>query len=594
MIMNGKVTLVGAGPGDAGLLTLKGLQALQQADVVVHDRLIGVDLLDLIPASAECINVGKESSHHLVPQDEINQILLDKAQEGKNVVRLKGGDNFLFGRGGEELEALRESEIPFEVVPGVTSALAVPAYAGIPVTHRDFASSVHIITGHTKKHGEWKLDYEALVRHQGTLVFLMSVTNAPRILQGLMEAGMTEDMPAAIVENGTLPAQRKLIATVGTLAQRMQEERIHAPAVLIVGGVCTLSENFDWISGRPLSGKRILVTRPKARAGTLSRRLEELGADVVSYPCIDTEEIWPNDEAVRAIDSLPRYSWLVLTSPTGVDALFSLLDRMELDARALSLLKIAVIGKGTADRLKEYSIRADFMPKVYDSMHLANGLFYRVRESERLLLMRADIASDDLPRELDRAVIFYDDIPLYRTVFAAERSWEIAEQIRSGSIDWVTFTSESTVQGFVGSLPDVDITGLRALCIGKRTAHAAQQLGMRVTVAKNATIDDMIAALLAVTDEPEEEKPAETPEQPEVEKTSEQGTEEEPKPEEIPSSETSDESEETPEPMADTEEKTPEEPENTTSDDIVSEESEEEDDAEPLPAEILKDTPDEE
>ena len=269
----GKVTLVGAGPGDPGLLTVKGRQAILDAEVVVYDRLVGPEILALMPDSAEQIDVGKKSNCHPVPQWRINEILLEKAQEGKRVVRLKGGDCFLFGRGGEELELLEQHNIPFEVVPGVTSALSVPAYAGIPVTHRDFTSSVHIITGHAKQNGQLNLDFEALVRHRGTLVFLMSVSSTPMILSGLMQAGMAEDMPAAMIERGTLPHQRKLVATVGTLTRRMQEEHITSPAILIVGAVCALSDSFDWFSRTPLHGVTVAVTRPKNRAGTLTDKL---------------------------------------------------------------------------------------------------------------------------------------------------------------------------------------------------------------------------------------------------------------------------------------------------------------------------------
>lgn len=492
----GHVTLVGAGPGDPGLLTVKGRQAIAEADVVVYDRLVGPEILALMPNHAEQIDVGKRSCHHPVPQPRINEILLEKAREGKNVVRLKGGDCFLFGRGGEELELLAENGIDFDVIPGVTSALAVPAYAGIPVTHRDFTSSVHIITGHAKKNGELHIDFDALVRHGGTLVFLMSVTSTPAILDGLMQAGMSPDLPAAMVERGTLPRQRKLVATVGTLAQRMREMGISSPAILIVGAVCALSDRFDWYDTLPLHGVTVAVTRPRQRAGTLTDRLRRLGADVLSYPCIETQDIWPNMPVVEALASLEQYSWLVLTSPAGVDTLARLLDAAEMDARSLAHLKLAVIGAGTAKKLREHGLRADYVPDVYDSIHLAEGLIRLVRDGERMLLLRAEIGTPELPALLSEACVAFDDVAIYRTVYRSERSEELAGLLARGAVDYVTFTSASTVHGFVGSLSaDTDLTSFTALCIGPSTQKAAQQAGMHTITAAKATIDAMIDTL---------------------------------------------------------------------------------------------------
>lgn len=492
----GHVTLVGAGPGDPGLLTVKGRQAIAEADVVVYDRLVGPEILALMPNHAEQIDVGKRSCHHPVPQPRINEILLEKAQQGKNVVRLKGGDCFLFGRGGEELELLEQHGIAFDVVPGVTSALAVPAYAGIPVTHRDYTSSVHIITGHSKKNGELHIDFDALVRHGGTLVFLMSVTSTPHILSGLMAAGMTSDMPAAMVERGTLPRQRKVVATVGTLAQRMSEAGVESPAILIVGAVCALSDQFDWYDALPLHGVTIAVTRPKQRAGTLTDRLRRLGADVISYPCIETQDIWPNMPVVEALASMEQYSWLVLTSPAGVDTLARLLEAADMDARSLAHLKLAVIGAGTAKKLREHGLRADYIPDVYDAAHLAEGLIRLVRDGERVLLLRAEIGTPELPELLGGACIAFDDVAIYRTMYRNDRSDEMAELLARGGIDYVTFTSASTVHGFVGSLPeDTDLSGFTALCIGPSTQKAAQAAGMKTITAANATIDAMIDTL---------------------------------------------------------------------------------------------------
>lgn len=287
--MKGKVTLIGAGPGDVGLLTLKGREALKHAEVVIYDRLVGDDVLKLIPKNAEKIDAGKESANHTIPQERINEILLEKALEGKNTIRLKGGDCFLFGRGGEELELLAKNDIDFEVIPGITSALAVPAYAGIPITHRDFVSSVHIITGHQKKNEPVKIDFDNCVSCKGTLVFLMGVSNMKLIMDGLMEHGMSKDMPSAVIEQGTRPRQRKVIATVGTIVDECKKQNIKSPAIIVVGEVCILSNQFDWFSKLPLKGKEIVVTRPKERQGVLSDKLKALGAHVIECPCIETK-----------------------------------------------------------------------------------------------------------------------------------------------------------------------------------------------------------------------------------------------------------------------------------------------------------------
>mgnify|MGYP006070650005 FL=1 len=273
----GQVILVGAGPGDPELLTIKGRKAIESAEVVVYDRLVGQAIFDLIPENAERINVGKESSHHTVPQEQINQILLEKALEGKRVVRLKGGDPFLFGRGGEELELLSEHGVSFQEVPGITSAIAVPAYAGIPVTHRDCCSSLHIITGHQRAGKPLSINFEALVQTKGTLVFLMGVSALGEICRGLLEAGMEPDMPAAVIEKGTTPSQRPILATLSTLPETAKAEKVKSPAIIIVGKVCAYSNQFDWFDHLPLKGKTVIVTRPKERAGTLSERLRALG-----------------------------------------------------------------------------------------------------------------------------------------------------------------------------------------------------------------------------------------------------------------------------------------------------------------------------
>ena len=487
--MPGKVTLVGAGPGDPGLLTQKGLEALQQAEVVVYDRLVGAAILALMPETAEQINVGKQASHHPIPQDQINRILLEKALEGKNVVRLKGGDPFLFGRGGEELELLAAHGVPFEEVPGITSAIAAPAYGGIPVTHRDCCSSLHIVTGHQRAGKELDIDFEALVRTKGTLVFLMGVTALPQICAGLLAAGMDPATPAAVVERGTTPAQRRISATLGTLPETAERAKVVSPAVIVVGGVCALAEQFDWFDNLPLKGKTVVVTRPKERIGTLSARLRALGAEVWEYPCIATVPLDPCPDLDGVMERLGDYEWLVLTSPAGVEALWRWLEAHGKDARALGRVKLAAIGPGTDGELNRHGLKADYVPEVYDAAHLGAGL----PASGRALILRAEEGSPALTEKLAERNIGFDDMATYRTVYENPRSQELRELVEGEDLTLVTFTSASTVKGFVSSVgEDADFSHMVGMCIGAQTAAQAKAFGIPVRVAGKATIDALV------------------------------------------------------------------------------------------------------
>ena len=493
--MSGRVTLVGAGPGDPGLLTVKGLRELERADVVVYDRLVSPAVLELIPASARRIDVGKEASRHPVPQHRINEILLEEAQAGHNVVRLKGGDPFVFGRGGEELLYLARRGVDFREVPGVTSAVAAAAYGGIPVTHRDHASSLHIITGHAREGAALDLDFEALVRAGGTLAFLMGVTAMPEIVRGLLAAGMDGETPAAMVENGTLPGQRRCAAPLAGLPDRARAMEIRSPALLVVGGVCALAEELCWFERLPLRGKRILVTRPRDRAGTLSDRLRELGADVVSYPCVETAPICPCPGMERALEAVAGYRWLAFTSPAGVEACWSCLRGLGRDARHLGGVKLAAIGPGTARALARRGLTADLVPAVYDAAHLGEAL--AAQAGGRVLLLRAEEGSPALPEALKRRGVAFDDIPVYRTRYENPRSEELRAELEDGRLDFVTFTSASTVKGFVSTVgEDADFHRTTGLCIGEQTAAAARTYGIPVRVAAQATIDALAALAL--------------------------------------------------------------------------------------------------
>ena len=486
----GQVILVGAGPGDPELLTVGGRRALLEAEVVVYDRLVSKAILDLIPENAQRIDVGKQAGCHPVPQQQINAILREKALEGKRVVRLKGGDPFLFGRGGEELEGL--SDIPFRQIPGIPSALAVPAYAGIPVTHRDFCASLHIVTGHRRAGTESQPDYEALVRTEGTLVFLMGVSALPDICRGLLRGGMDPDMPAAVIENGTLPAQRSLLCPLSRLPEAAAEAHIQSPAVIVVGRVCALSPRFNWFDRLPLRGKQVIVTRPKDRARELSRRLRQLGAEVTEFPCIETVPRVPCPEMADALDRIESYGWLVFTSPAGVSALMEELARREQDVRALGRISIAAIGPGTDRELRKHGLRADLIPDVYDGAHLGQALCSRVG-SGRVLLLRAQWGTRALTDALQGGKIQYDDIACYDTRLVCPDPAPVRALLEKGP--FVTFTSASTVRGFVRAMEGAVLTGITGVCLGAQTAREAEKYGLRTLIAREATMDALIRAI---------------------------------------------------------------------------------------------------
>lgn len=490
----GKVTLVGAGPGDLGLLSLKGYDAILNADVIVYDRLVGKDILALMPEKAEKINAGKKSANHLIPQEEINKILLEKAQEGKNVVRLKGGDCFLFGRGGEELELLYQNKVDFEVIPGITSALSVPAYAGIPVTHRDFVSSVHIITGHQKKNEPLKIDFESLVKLKGTLVFLMGVSSLEAIIDGLLNAGLDKNMPCGVIENGTRANQRKVIGKAENIVGLCREKNIQSPAIIIVGEVCSLSDKFDWFDNLPLKDKKIVVTRPKERIGKLAKSLKELGADVIEYPCIETKSLLDDNAIKKIIEEAKSYDWLVFTSPAGVKLLFESLREKKKDCRVFGKNKIAVIGSGTARELEGYGVFADLMPKSYNGKCLGEILKENAK-GEKILILRAKEGSRELTEELDSGKIEYKDMAIYETVFRSEKSADLAEKINNGEIDFVTFTAASTVKAFCQTVK-ADFDKIIGLSIGERTSAEANKNNIRVIEAKEASIQSMLDRIL--------------------------------------------------------------------------------------------------
>lgn len=498
----GRVWLVGAGPSDPGLFTLKGKQVLETADVVVYDALAGQEILSMIPENAKKIYVGKRSSHHTMPQEQISRLLVREAKEGRRVVRLKGGDPFLFGRGGEEAEELIRHGIPFEVVPGVTSAISVPAYQGIPVTHRDLCSSVHIITGHKRAGAAYDIDFEALVRTGGTLVFLMGVTALGDICRGLLAAGMDPEMPAALLIRGTTAHQRRIVASVSTLEEEVNRQGAQTPAIIVVGRVCALAEEFSWYGKMPLGGVKVLLTRPKELIRETAVKLRMLGAEVLEFPAIRTRKRQGNVRLYEALENIRAYGWLVFTSPAGVRIFFEEMQSVKMDVRSLGQIKIAVIGRGSARELEKYGLYADLMPEIYDGAHLGAALAQAVQPGERILIPRASGGSRELIQELSGHEV--DDIPTYDTVFEEASGDEWIGELKNGGIDYVMFTSSSTVRGFVQAAGDMDFSVVRAICIGEQTRQTAKSFGMRTWMSEEAGTDSLIRCLMEVHQREEE------------------------------------------------------------------------------------------
>lgn len=496
----GKVWLVGAGPSDPGLLTLKGKQVIDEAEVVVYDALAGQSVLNMIPDTAERINVGKRSSHHTLPQEEIGELLAQKAKEGRRVVRLKGGDPFLFGRGGEEVERLVQEGIPYEIVPGITSAISVPAYQGIPVTHRDYCSSVHIITGHKRAGMAYDIDFEALVRTKGTLVFLMGVAALGDICRGLLDAGMDPGMPAALLSQGTTAAQHRTVATVAALEEEVKKKGAVTPAIIVIGRVCTLAEQFSWYDRLPLGGVKVLLTRPKELISETAKKLRSLGAEVLEIPAIATVRIMENERLTAAIRELGQYQWIAFTSPAGVRIFFEEMAGQKADLRWLGNVKIAAIGGGTAKELAARGLYADLVPETYDAAHLGAALSDACLEGERILIPRAAIGSRELTEALEKSgkKLKVDDVATYDTVYGSEGIISVREELEKGAIDYAVFTSASTVRGFARAADGCDFKRVKAVCIGRQTRAAADALGMQTWMAEKASIDSLIERLVEV------------------------------------------------------------------------------------------------
>jgi uroporphyrinogen III methyltransferase/synthase len=498
MTQPGTVYLVGGGPGDPGLITLKGVECLKKADVVVYDALSDERLVAHAPETAERIYVGKRAGQHTLPQDEINKLLAGKAKEGKTVVRLKGGDPFVFGRGGEEADVLKREGVPYEVVPGITSAISVPAYAGIPVTHRGVASSFAVITGHEDPNKEVSaLDWEHLGKGIDTLVFLMGMQNIGAICEQLVRHGRPAATPAAVIREGTGPSQRTVTGTLGNIAARVREAKLSAPAIIIVGEVVGLRDRLQWFDNRPLFGKRVLVTRARQQASALSKLLAGKGAEPVELPAI---AITPaRDEALtQAVAGLDNFDWVLFTSVNGAASVFDELARQQKDARAFGGAHVGAIGPATAAALAERGIVADLVPEIFTTEGVIAALQDLDIAGKKFLLPRADIADERLAGAIRQHGGAVTEVSAYRTTPETGQVAEAGRLLREGQIDAVTFTSSSTVTNLVKALDGkVDaLDGVVVASIGPKTTETALAAGLDVTVtAAQATIPGLVKAL---------------------------------------------------------------------------------------------------
>ena len=497
--MSGKVYLVGAGPGDARLLTLRAAELLERADLVALDALVSKDIAARIPKSTQVVYVGKRSSAHALPQDQINQLLVDEAKKGKRVVRLKGGDPFVFGRGGEEAEELAAAGVAFEIVPGISSAIAGPGYAGIPVTHRAYATSVTLVTAHEADSGSTGIKWNALAQLDGTIVFMMGFANLPVIVEKLIAHGMSPDRGCAIVSKGTRYDQRTVAGTLRDIEARAGEAKLETPALIVVGDVVKLRETINWFESKPLFGKRVVVTRAREQASELKRLLEESGAQVLQFPTIEIAPPLSWDSLDRVIES--KYDWLVFTSINGVQSFFERLYAKGKDVRSLAGTKIAAVGQVTAADLRARGIIADVVPERFISTELL-PLLAEDQRGIRTAVIRAEEGREELITELRRRGGEVDLGIAYRTIAADSDLDELRSLIASDAIDVVTFTSASTVEHFFAKLTPEERARVNARArlasIGPTTSEAIRRYGKEPDlVAETATIEALHAKLAA-------------------------------------------------------------------------------------------------
>lgn len=485
------VYLIGAGPGDAGLLTVKAKEILETAEVIIYDKLANEKILNYAPLESEKIYVGKAAGNHTLTQDEINKLLVEKGAEKKVVVRLKGGDPFVFGRGGEEAIFLRENKIDFEIIPGVTSAISVPAYAGIPVTHRGVATSFTVITGHedpTKP--ESTINWEKISTGANTLIFLMGMANLAQITAKLIENGRDKKTPAAVIHQGTKAAQKVLITTLENAAADVEKNNFKPPAIFVVGEVVNLREKIQWFDNKILFGKKILVTRTREQASKLTKQLENLGAEVIEFPTIKISPPSDNFQSLdAAIKNLSAFDWIIFTSANGVEKFFERMKIFKLDARIFYNAKVAAIGTATAEKLSDFGIIADLIPKEFRAEGLIDALKDKV-DGKKILIARAEVAREILPRELEKFGAKVTVVPAYKT----ENSSSLFPL--PSSLDLITFTSSSTVENFVAAVGKDFLMKAKTAAIGPITAETLKKFGVDADiVAKEFTIARLVEAI---------------------------------------------------------------------------------------------------
>jgi len=496
----GKVVLVGAGPGDIGLLTLNGKQWLEKADVILYDHLVNPDILRFTQKSTEVIYVGKKEGVASMEQEEINQLLISKAREGKTVVRLKGGDPFLFGRGGEEIQAVQKAGIPFVIVPGVTSVTGVAAYAGIPLTHRNLSSTLSIITGsNEKKQGDIHIDWEKIAARSGTLVFLMGARKLPLIVEKLLRFGKNPDTPIAVVQWGTTARQKTWVGTLGTIVEISAQDKILPPALTIIGEVVNLRPVTEWYEHLPLFGKTVVVTRKGDQAESMIDRLRELGAEPFFFPVIET--IAPDDWSPmdNALNNLSQYQGLIFTSVNGVRFFAERLKVIDQDIRELKGLRVFTIGPKTAEAVRDLGIRVDVVPENFVAESLIESM--KNIEGQRFLLARAAVAREILPEQLRKMGAIVDVVPAYQTILPDTPADELAKRLTAGSIDVITFTSSSTVTNFLALTGEKLLPAIKKAkiaCIGPVTEKTAQVAGLNVDIVpEQYTVSSLIDAIEA-------------------------------------------------------------------------------------------------
>lgn len=497
----GKVYLVGAGPGDPGLITVKGRECIQSADVVIYDYLASPTLLRHVRGDAETIYVGKKGGDHTLSQAKINALIVAKARSGMTVTRLKGGDPYIYGRGGEEAQVLVAAGVAFEIVPGVTSAVAAPAYAGIPLTHRDYTSTLAFVTGHEDPgKASSSIHWPSLAKGMGTLVFFMGVKNLPRIVAKLMENGRDPATPVAVVRWGTTPLQQTVTGTLESIDDVVTTAGIKAPAIIVVGEVVGLRPELQWFETRPLFGKTIVVTRARRQASDLVAQLTAMGARCLEFPTITiapADDETPLDDAIDVLDS---YDWIVFTSVNGVDRFFERLRARGRDTRALGGLKTAAIGPVTAARLRRFGLNSDIIPETYRAESVVAAFSAEEMTGKKVLLPRAKGARPVLPLELARMGARVNEVCTYQTRMVTENVRELNAELESGQVDLITFTSSSTVKNFMALLPpekSVDLLkGVTLASIGPITTETAQSLGLSVAItAETFTIPGLCQAI---------------------------------------------------------------------------------------------------